>query len=187
MGGASSRVDSQFDSSFSSHGVTAPLKGSTDSHRGGVDRDVEAAHDPSVPYDGDGSRDVLSSGNGQSIEPRAIFQRKRSMFKQLGDANNFCIHPAARVLKRGNQYANWTVCGVCGSRLTYKSKDRMTPSRAASKGSTQGSCIDFNDSVANTSTDMGTPEHPRISRSSGTAMLVGVRRREPAHPADHFQ
>ena len=44
MGGASSRVDSQFDSSFSSHGVAPSVKGPSDPLRGGVDRDVEASH-----------------------------------------------------------------------------------------------------------------------------------------------
>lgn len=72
---------------------------------------------------------------------KSHLSEKKKYVQQLGDANNFCIHPAARVLKRGNQYANWTVCGVCGSRLTYKSKDRMTPSRAASKAAPKAAAL----------------------------------------------
>lgn len=166
MGGASSRVDSQFDSSFSSHGVTAPLKGSTDSHRGGVDRDVEAAHDPSVPYDGDGSRDVLSSGNGRVSNQEPSF-REKEVCSTAGGCQQL-LHPSSR---QGVEERK-SICQLDSVRCLRQQIDLQVqgsndPKPGSIQGSTQGSCIDFNDSVANTSTDMGTPEHPRISRSSG--------------------
>lgn len=58
---------------------------------------------------------------------------KKSAMKQLehpGHAQGTCLHPAARVISRSNQYADWTVCGQCSARLTYHSRRQSGRGRA---------------------------------------------------------
>lgn len=33
-----------------------------------------------------------------------------------------CLHPTNRSVKRGNQYASGTLCGLCGARTSYHAK-----------------------------------------------------------------
>ena len=44
-----------------------------------------------------------------------------------------CLHPSSRRMKRGNQYASWTLCGVCGNRLSYTPKSIQPKSKAKAK------------------------------------------------------
>lgn len=44
-----------------------------------------------------------------------------------------CLHPSSRRMRRGNQYASWTLCGVCGNRLSYTPKGSQPKSKAKPK------------------------------------------------------
>lgn len=63
----------------------------------------------------------------------------RSKFvEQTSEALASCLHPETRRIRRGNQYANWTVCGVCGNRMTYVPKNPAAKSKVKARPKPRG-------------------------------------------------
>lgn len=48
-----------------------------------------------------------------------------------------CLHPAPKQVRRGNKWAMWTVCRLCGARTSYAPREGVVSKAAAKRASTQ--------------------------------------------------
>jgi len=76
-----------------------------------------------VLYALESSRLMLLRLTKSELKNKRVGAQSRLKFvEQTSNHLEQCLHPEKSRLSRGNQYANWTVCGACGSRLTYTPK-----------------------------------------------------------------
>ena len=60
---------------------------------------------------------IISLVNTKVLWPQKIGQQEIEAILARADR---CLHPAAQWTSRGNQWAHWQVCKICGLRLGYE-------------------------------------------------------------------
>lgn len=70
---------------------------------------------------------------------KSLKSERQAFVNQTSQSRTTCMHPETRRRKRGNQYASWVVCGVCGSRMSYTQDGRQESKGQGQDGLLQSS------------------------------------------------